>query len=643
MLTKRAFLFGFPFLMNLFFTERLAAKEPKESWMVFSPDKNIRLTIESHQGALSYYLLLQNDTVVKRSSLGVITDRNDFSTGLTYQSETPKKIDEVYTMLIGKRKENRNEANELTISFLNSTKNKIQLAFRVYNDGIAFRYQFMNVSKPLTVTRELSSFTIPTNGEAWLQSYGWSPAYERWYTFGSRIGEEAKDSSGWSFPALFHSGDRWLLLTEAGLDEHFYASHLQQDCSGGVYKIRQPLEGEVRKMYTVTAYSDQPFSTPWRVVMLGRSLGTIVESNLVYHLSPSNKIGDVSWVKPGKSSWSWWSDHSSSKDYNKLKNFVDLAVKMNWPYSLVDANWDIMQGGTIEDLVKYAHEKNIALSLWYNSGGPHNTVTERPRDIMSDPQRRKAEFKKLHNWGVKAVKVDFFESDKQDIIRLYLDILKDAAAEQIMVIFHGCTIPRGWSRTYPNLLSMEAVHGAEQYGWDTAFGKHSPTLNIVQMCTRNVVGPMDYTPVTFSSYACCPHSTTNAHELALTILFESGMEHLADSDSSYLHQTAETQQFLKSVPNTWDDTRFMDGYPGRLMVLARQKANEWYVGAANGEDVEKTISPDLSFLPEGNHTLSIFLDGRDKNEIAYKQIIYKKGDPLQIKLLPYGGCVIRIQ
>ncbi|HWJ29227.1 MAG TPA: glycoside hydrolase family 97 N-terminal domain-containing protein, partial [Flavisolibacter sp.] len=236
---KRALLIGFTLLMNFFLVESLAAKEPKESWSVFSPDKNVRLSIESQQGSLSYYVLLQGDTVVRHSALGIITDANDFSTGLTYQSESPKKIDEAYTMLIGKRKENRNEANELTISFLNSTKNKIQYSFRVYNDGVAFRYQFLNVKKPVTVTREVSSFSIPTNGEAWLQSYGWSPAYENWYTFGSKIAENAKDSSGWSFPSLFHSGNNWLLLTEAGLDEHFYASHLQQDCSGGVYKIRQ--------------------------------------------------------------------------------------------------------------------------------------------------------------------------------------------------------------------------------------------------------------------------------------------------------------------------------------------------------------------------------------------------------------------
>jgi hypothetical protein len=217
-----------------------------------------------------------------------------------------------------------------------------------------------------------------------------------------------------------------------------------------------------------------------------------VESNLVYHLSNHSLIADDSWVKPGRASRSWWSDHPSSRDFVKLKNYVDLASEMGWEYSLVDANWNRMEnGGNIEDLVKYANSKNIGLSFWYNSGGPHNIVTEQPRDIMNDPSKRKEELKKLHDWGVKAIKVDFFQSDKQDIMKLYLDILKDAASQQIMVVFHGCTLPRGWSRTYPNLVSMEAVKGAEQYGWDSVFARQDAMLNTILAFTRNVVGRMD--------------------------------------------------------------------------------------------------------------------------------------------------------
>ena len=286
----------------------------------------------------------------------------------------------------------------------------------------------------------------------------------------------------------------------------------------------------------------------------------------MYDLADKNKIGEADWIKPGRSSWSWWSDHLSGKDFNKLKKYVDLAKDMRWEYSLVDANWNIMHGDNIEELIKYAAAKNIGLTLWYNSGGAHNTITEQPRDIMNDPVKRKEEFKKLHAWGVKAVKVDFFDSDKQDIIRLYLDILKDAAAEKIMVVFHGCTLPRGWSRTYPNLLSMEGIRGAEQIGWDTVFANNAAMYNTINLFTRNVVGPMDYTPVTFSDSKCCPHTTTNAHEFALSVLYGSGMMHFADSDSSYRGQKEEVKKFLAIVSNTWDETKFLEG-GGFIVVL----------------------------------------------------------------------------
>jgi hypothetical protein len=387
-----------------------------------------------------------------------------------------------------------------------------------------------------------------------------------------------------------------------------------------------------------------PFSTPWRTIIIGKTLGTIVESNLVHHLSDANKLGNVSWVKPGRASWSWWGDHASSKNYGSLKSFVDLAKDMGWEYSLADANWDIMEGGTIEDLVKYANTKGVSLSLWYNSGGSHNDVSERPRDIMSDSTRRKEEFKKLRAWGVKAVKIDFFGSDKQDIIKLYLEILRDAAAEQIMVVFHGCTLPRGWSRTYPNLVSLEAVRGAEQYtGYDSLFNKNAPVHNTVLMCTRNVVGPMDYTPVTFSDYECCPHITSNAHELALSVLFESGIQHFADRAAPYKNLNPKIKAILKAVPVTWDETKFLQGEPGKLMVLARQKGEEWFVAGANGEGIEKEISLNLSFLKEGSYKVVLYSDGAKPTEINVQDIEQVAGQPLKVKLQPNGGFTAWIQ
>ncbi|PWT97058.1 MAG: alpha-glucosidase, partial [Bacteroidetes bacterium] len=408
------------------------------------------------------------------------------------------------------------------------------------------------------------------------------------------------------------------------------------------YQISSPQTGEANGLYTNHAIASQSFHTPWRVIIFGKNLGTIFESNLVHHLAAPNQIGDFSWVKPGKSSWSWWSDHSSSRNLIKLKKYVDLAKDMRWEYSLVDANWNIMNGGTITDLVKYARLKGVGLSLWYNSGGPHTDITEQPRDIMSDPYKRKSEFKKLHDWGIKAVKIDFFNSDKQQLIQLYQDILKDAADQKIMVVFHGCTIPRGWARTYPNLVAMEAVRGAEQLNWDSKYAANAPAHNIVLAFTRNVVGSMDYTPVTFSSYPCCRHATTNAYELALSVLFESGIQHFADSDSSYRSQSEPVKDFLSRVPIVWDDTKFLEGYPGKSAIIARRKGTDWYIACVNGEPFPKIFRPQLSFLGNGTYSMTILMDGGKGDEVKQQNMTYKARNKLAIPVLPNGGFVMKV-
>ena len=546
-----------------------------------------------------------------------------------------------------KRKENQAVANETTISFNNNNNIPVQIVVRAYDEGVAFCYRFPEIKKKITVTHESTTFSLNPDGKAWLQSYGlpaqWAPSYEEMYGNGIPIGQAARDTSGYSFAALFETNNHWILLTESGLDENFYGSHLHQNCEQGIYRIAEPQAGEGQGLYDTHATTDKPFSTPWRTIIAGKSLGTIIESNLVAHLSQPNKIRDISWIKPGRSSWSWWSDHPSSKNYNSLKKYVDLSKQMGWEYSLVDANWDIMEGGNIEQLIAYAKEQGIGLSLWYNSSGPHSNITERPRDIMYDPAKRKAEFKKLNGWGIKTVKVDFFNSDKQELIKLYLDILKDAAAEKIQVVTHGCTLPRGWSRTYPNLLSMEGVHGAEQYGWDTVFAKQSPVQNIIYACTRNVVGSMDYTPVTFSSYPCCPHATSNAYELALSVLFESGITHFADAADYYLkNRSAIFIHSLGLVPVSWDDTKFIQGYPGKELIIARQKGADWFVAGVNGEMTEKNISLELPFLSSGNYSLTIMKDGDNNRSIATERVALTQGEPIQIKVLPQGGFTIMI-
>jgi alpha-glucosidase len=637
------------FTLYVFLFLGIACKNQQRDnkWTSASPDGSLKITMLKEADNLFYFVMIDGDTAIRKSALGINFSDESFDEGLEFVSVSENKIDDRYTMVTGKRKENHGIANETIISFKNKNNTPIQMVLRAYNEGVAFCYRFPEIKKTIIVNKESTTFAVPANGKAWIQSYGlpaqWAPSYEEMYSNGIPVGQAAPDTSGYSFAALFESNNHWLLLTEAGLDENFYGSHLQQNCDNGIYKIAAPQTGEGNGLYNTYATTDKPFSTPWRTIIVGKSLSTIIESNLVHHLSQPNKTGDISWIKPGRSSWSWWSDHPSSKNYNSLKKCIGLSKEMGWEYSLVDANWDIMKGGNIEQLIKYAKRQGVGLSLWYNSAGPHSAITERPRDIMSDPVKRKAEFKKLNAWGIKTVKVDFFNSDKQELIKQYIDILKDAAAEHIMVVTHGCTLPRGWARPYPNLLSMEAVHGAEQYNWDSTFAKQSPVQNIIYAYTRNVVGSMDYTPVTFSSYPCCPHATSNAYELALPVLFESGITHFADAAKNFQKTDSLTHLFLRSVPTTWDDTKFIQGYPGKELIIARQKGPDWYVAVANGEETEKNITLDFSFLPKGEYKMTVMKDGANNRTIVSEQISYTTGNSLQIKVLPHGGFTIMIK
>jgi len=639
--SKRLFIPVFLFLFSFY------TKAQDSVWRVVSPDKSLALELVNDHGKLFYKVISGKDIIIKPSSLGIERDDENFTENLSPTEKAASMIiSDHYSLKIGKHKENDLIANQLTVRLKNGNNAFINIDLRAYNDGLAFRYRFDGVPKKITVKKEKTEFVIP-EGKKWLQNYSmpaqWNPSYEENYMNGIDVGTTARDISGWAFPALFHTNNHWLLITEANAVSEYCGTHLDQHCENGIYKIAFPLQGEANGIGSIYPVSEIPFATPWHVIITGRDLGTIVESNIVYNLSEGNKIGDDSWVKPGRSSWSWWSDHPSSRDFQKLKKYVDLAKDMQWEYSLVDANWNIMKGGDIDELAKYASSKNIGLSLWYNSGGPQNTITEQPRNIMNDPEKRKAEFAKLHKMGIKAVKVDFFNSDKQIIMQLYRNILEDAAKEKIMVIFHGCTLPRGWSRTYPNLLSMEGVRGAEQLGWDSAFANNAAQHNTILAFTRNVVGPMDYTPVTFSDYACCPHSTTNTHELALSVIFESGMLHFADSDSSYRSQSDAVKKFMRKVPNTWDETRFLKGEPGKEIILARRSGSTWYIAGINGESVEKNFSFDLAFLSPGTYKATVFTDDKDPRKIDPVDSEYIANSRVGVRVYGKGGMLMVLE
>jgi hypothetical protein len=424
------------------------------------------------------------------------------------------------------------------------------------------------------------------------------------------------------------------------VDRHYAGTRLAAEAPGGVYRVRLPDPGEGLGQGDVEPQATGAWTLPWRVIVTG-GLATIFASTVVEDLNPP-AVGNFSWVRPGRASFGWWIDDDASKKEDVLKAFIDLAAQMGWEYSLIDANWHLAPEGVIDRVIAYAKEKKVGLWLWYNSAGPHNDVTEwGPRDRITQSAPRRAEFARLKALGIAGVKVDFWHSDKQSIIALYHDMMADAAKAGLMIAFHGATTPRGWSRTYPNLLSVEAVLCGEQYKYNERYAKDAAWHNTILPFTRNVLGSMDYLPAALSD-AKYSHQTTNAHELALTVVFESGIVHFPDSAKSYNDLPPAALALLKAVPVAWDESRLLDGEPGRLAIIARRRGDEWWVGAINGQAEPATAALALSFLGEGEWTLTIVRDGGAPRQLLSESATVRALDRFNVPMLSRGGFLIRI-
>jgi len=616
----------------------------------YSPDKNISVNVfqvnnptSIYDKKICYQVKKSDELIIDTSQTGFNTENaGDFYIGSTLQSVSATTIiKEEYELVSGKNSKVAYSANEASINLQNSKGFLYSIVVRVFNDGFAFRYELPkqeNGMNSIVVNKEFTSFKLPSSAKVWVQPYDsatqYTPGYENYYTNGTNPAV-SEGEEGWCFPLTANANNNWLLLSEAALDGNYFASHLQFDPTQSAYQIRQPEQSDAEGYGSNNAVMQLPAVTPWRCIIAADDLQNLVASQMINNLNPPSIIKDVSWIKPGIASWSWWSQPDSPKDFDSLKAYIDFAVAMQWPYSLVDANWNIMKGGDIKLLAEYAKSKNIGLWIWYNSGGPNNSVTEQPRDALFTAAQRKETFAFLKANGIRGIKVDFFQSDKQEIIQEYIDILKDAAANQIMVNFHGCTLPRGWSKTYPNLLSTEAVSGAECYLFRDTYPENAASQNTILPFTRNVVGAMDYTPVTLS-FAKFKHLTTSVHELALPILFESGILHLADSKESYLSQPVFVRDYLKAVPVTWDEIQYISGMPGKEVVLARRKSNNWYIAGINGEATEKKLELN-DFLKDGKYKITTFLEDADNASVnkSNPSII-----PENITVKGYGGFVM---
>ena len=610
---------------------------------VQSPNQKISVALFSEQNTdagewyikASYNNNRKVSEAIPRIDLGLSRSDQDFSKELKFlKAGKPVLINEQYTALFGKKSVCKNSANEVVISFENPSKAKLNIIIRAYNDGIAFRYEFPEKAGTFTIKDELTSYGITKETSRWMER--WNPANEGLYTAMTN----RMTAGEWGYPALFNTSDKtcWLLLHEADVDRNYCGTKLSNTADSAKYKLTFPNPRDGRGTGESNPTITLPWKSTWRVAIMG-TLADVVESTLVDDVSTPSVIKKISWIKPGIASWNYWSSNHGTKDYKIVTAFADLAAEMNWPYTLLDWEWDGMtNGGNLEDALKYIHSIGVKPLMWYNSGGPHTGVTSTPRDRMLTHENRVEEFTKLKKLGVVGVKVDFFESEKQNMIKYYLDILEDAAQFEMMVYFHGCIVPRGWARTYPNLMTYEAVRGAEWYNNTPDFTMPAPEHNATLPFTRNVVGSMDYTPVTFTN-SQFPHITSYAHELALSVLFESGMQHMADRPEGYYELPDAAKTFLKNVPNAWDDTKLLDGYPGQDVIIARRKGTSWYIGGINADsrrEKRKTIKFD--FLPEGvKYKLTLIADGKHDKDFETKYISVDKSSSVDVRLLRRGG------
>lgn len=621
-----------------------------QNYNLKSPDNKISLNFWLNSNGEPYYSISHSENlVIKESRLGLISSDGDFSKGLSLDSVSDEVlVKDKYFLLHGKRQICEYLANKRIFYLKNKDNTSFAIIFQVSNDGVAFRYYFPQESdKKVKIYKEVTSFHFDLSTKAFLQPCpdartGWcytQPSYEEYYQLEIPVGTPSPFQAGWVMPALFNYGNYWINITETAVDTNYCGSRLSQFSPDGEYRIQFPQPQETKGGEPYLPESTLPWYTPWRIIAIADNLATLVESTIGTDLANPAQYDVSEWLKPGIASWSWVILKDNATVFDIQKRFIDFASQMKWQYCLIDALWDTQIGyEKIKELAEYAKTKNVKILLWYNSAGDWNTTTLTPRDKLLTKESRYAEFSKLKEMGIAGIKVDFFGGDGQSMMKYYIDILKDAAKFNLAVNFHGSTYPRGWHRTYPNLVSMESIRGMEYVTFSQYFADNQPWHCTVIPFTRNLFDPMDFTPVNFSGIPNIKRRTTGGFELALSVLFTSGIQHIAETPEGMEQQIDFIKEYMRTIPVSWDDTKFIDGYPGKFVILARKKGNIWYIAGINGENTEKTVELNLSFISKKTKGY-IITDSQDNKSFVKQDISFNK--PIKIKMLPYGGFVIK--
>lgn len=618
---------------------------------VKSPDGKISVVLQTGlNGTMTYSVHYQDKPVLIDSRLGILRPDADFSSGLRVMSVSPvTPVSDSYTLLYGKKKDVTYKACRKVFSLRNSTGDQMDVIFQVSDDGVAFCYSFPGKSDDIkSIEAEMTSFSFASGTTGWIQpraaaKTGWNqcnPSYEEHYLEEVLLADINPDSNGWVFPALFHCGDIWVNLTESWPERNYCGSHLNKGNNSDEMIISFPEKTEGFTGGSVYPVSKLPWTTPWRIIALGDNPGVIVESTIGTDVAKPAMPGDFSYVKPGRAAWSWALMKDQSVNYEVQKRFIAYASEMGWEYCLVDVNWDTTIGwNRIEDLALMAKEKNVGLILWYNSAGDWNTVPYHPKDKLLTHESRSQEFTKLEAIGIKGIKVDFFGGDGQSMMDYYQDILADAHEHHLMVNCHGSTLPRGLQRTWPNLVSMEAIRGFEHatFGQDNA--DKVPSKATTVMFTRNAFDPMDFTPVCFTSYDNYERVTGNGAELAMAVLFLSGVQHYAETPDGMSGMPSYVRKLMSAIPVSWDETRYVDGYPGRYVVIARRTGNVWYVAAVNAGKEQRELMLEMPFIEL--HKGIMVTEGDTKRSFRLSNADLGEAKKIKVNINPEGGFVMR--
>ncbi|HTF94924.1 MAG TPA: glycoside hydrolase family 97 catalytic domain-containing protein [Cellvibrio sp.] len=630
----------------------VAACSKKQAEVLTSPDKNITVKVfVTEKNTLAYTVDRATQPFILSSTLGLQLIDADFIQGVKIDAQSPiGKVIDHYEMRVGKKSKISYEAHEQVFSISNAQQQKLSLIARVSNDGVAFRYSITDPSiKNKQFVKEITGVRLAPETKAWLQPMsvaqtGWSntnPSYEEHYQIEVPVNVEATLGQGWVFPALFKSGDNWIAVSETGMDGTWHGSHLQSGSSAGEFTFAPPQAAEIfissaGEKGALLATGNDVSISPWRIITLG-SLPQVMESTLGTDLAAPAIAMENNFIKPGHSSWSWAILKDDFTTYDVQKKFIDYAADMHWDYTLIDADWDKKIGyEKLKELVDYAAQKKIGVLVWYNSSGDWNTSPYSPKSQLLTREQRTKEFSRLHEIGVKGVKIDFFGGDGQSFMAYYTDILKDAAANQLLVNFHGATLPRGWQRTFPNLMTMESIKGFEFTTFtqpdQDAVAQHVATA----LFARNLFDPMDFTPMAFGDIPNIKRVTENSFELAESVLMISGIQHFAEIPEGMATIPDYVKDFLRDLPREWDDVKFIDGYPGKFVVIARRSGERWYIAGINAEKENKNLQLDLNFV--GNKKGFVISSGETERSFSTQDI--NSATPQSITLRPSAGFVM---